>query len=862
MVKTKILPATARVLIFFIVFLSLVIWNLIFRISRVSAISPVPPPGRIPCNAPASNLNFSSDRPYQASPCGDSPKAIWCGNTLQMEVDTPSRTVDGVVGSLSGNPLFTLFAGSGGQTFSFDLSGAQLPIEGNTELTKNSQNATDSIDASTQTNEYVSSYLAGTNNKAENGDSKSTGSDVTNYSGPVQKLIPGAIQDSQRIDTIANATTVVSYTDESGKNVTENATHDQIVVCTQGGKPVDCYQGNNTAAQGKVYHLKDWSSGNLSLLTTFFNWAGTNIWNNKYPPLPWQFKSDLFYQKAYNEWRGESCAIIPIVNKLVCLALPVISNPPEWSNLFRFVPLANTVDHNAKNLITAVPIQGEGGTQIQKLNIQYKIVNEPVLYFPHTQENSDLSNLLNKTYTPKDVTSVPVPDQSVETNDINQCKTVNVRSNPGDYLFAEVKPSEVNVFVFPIAVTRVPCHQVQVSSCGNTSNYLANRALELFGVQPKTSECQTVTKSVCQGTVSIQIQMITKTPYADELWQSTVAGSGSTFRRIYPKVEDNAPVSCIADMPTVTNVTYTQTGGQGVLARPFKVIGPNGNNTTDNPQLFFPHIGSVYEYFLKGIQAALRPQGYSEQPTNGTDCKAITCTGGGKALSLPKASGSCTLGKTSGTLGSMTSIPPSLKQLLEAAAQTYNVPPSLLLSIMYGEGAFNPGNGWTWSESNVKSWLSSCIRMPKCDPGASPSTGPIDFYPSEWNGVKDAIKKIDPTRNPDVCNLADMVFGLAKEMQIAQNGTAGLPNTCFGITLNKGGGGSNSCSWDNSDIETAIKEWESGNTSACLTKENSCATGGGLDAACPAGDSCETVSRRYSQPSHNACLWDVTKNYK
>ena len=42
----------------------------------------------------------------------------------------------------------------------------------------------------------------------------------------------------------------------------------------------------------------------------------------------------------------------------------------------------------------------------------------------------------------------------------------------------------------------------------------------------------------------------------------------------------------------------------------------------------------------------------------------------------------------------------------------------------------------------------------------------------------------------------------------------------------------------------------------CMTIENGCAIGG-IAAACPAGDTCETINNRYSSPSHNACVWDV-----
>jgi len=234
------------------------------------------------------------------------------------------------------------------------------------------------------------------------------------------------------------------------------------------------------------------------------------------------------------------------------------------------------------------------------------------------------------------------------------------------------------------------------------------------------------------------------------------------------------------------------------------------------------------------------------------DDPTVSC---GQPPDLPGASGGCNLSTNSSyaAIPDLSSLP-TFKKLLESAGSAYNVPPGLILSTMYAEGMFNPGK-YDWTENNVQKWIKSCEQMTPCNP--------IIWVGEDWTDHQDAVKILDPEREADQCNLLDVTYVIAKYMQAVHTGSGSLPNTCFGIPLNKGNNGSNSCAgWDDSDIATGIKEWESGNTTACFTLENSCLLGGGLAATCPVGDTCETISSRYSQPSHFACMWDAAQHYK
>lgn len=756
---------------------------------------------------------FNSLRPYQAAPCGDAPKARYCSNRLVFfesfdvagKGDCDER---GYEGSFTCDPDFQVEP----HDLFVELDDSQFPIMGNTEDVKNVDNVEDLIDDATKVNEYASWYLSGVNDKAEN--KEATDEQIVNFSGPVKKLLPSMIQDEQRIKTIESATNQTTYEDEdTGKDITEAENHDQIVV--------------------DKLRLSSWSDGSLSALNTFFNWLGTDIWNKKYPPLPWQFNEEILYKKAYNEWQGKNCAILPLVG-LQCIDTPVSD---KWAELWHFVPLSNNSDKKGANYLITIDgpsYDPSNGTEID--NAFHKDYTNAPLYFAHTQEVQDLSSLLKKTYAPGGVASEPVP----ETTEFNNCSVLNVRTNKGDNLFPGDKPE--------ISATGVQYH-INQTECKETIKE------ELCVKKRDDPDYDGVTTCIvsdleCIAEVGVIFELGTKTPWAKEIFQNTVAGSDGTFRKMFPKVEEGAPVSCIADIPTVTSVTYDPEKSQKPKGGEytFKVQKNPEDSLSGTPELTFPHIGSIYEYFLNGIQTALRPQGYGKPIVSGA---CIKC---GELPELPKAVGSCKLGGISPRVGE---IPDSLKEIVSAAAETYKVPPNLILGQMFGEGLFNPGR-FEWTDENVKNWA-TCEPIPSCNDGGG-DDGFMGFFSGDWEGIAKAIKPdllaLDPARqaDPSRCNLLDAVYGAAWNLHDSADG--GMPFSCFGIDLNAPV--PTTCTWTDNQYESAIKVSESGYTPACLTKANSCATGGGFDATCPSGgDTCEKVDSRYSQPSHNACFWDV-----
>lgn len=883
--------------------------------SKVFAASDTPIPGiHFPCNL-TDNPEFASLRPYQAASCGDANKAYYCSNSLIFVETFDNFPICNSQGPENGHFVCDLGGGKyiPDHQLTVNLADVNEPILGNTDLTKNSQNPTDQIDDGTKVSEYLSWYLGGTLNKAETG--SSTPTNISDWAGPIQKIMPQAMLDAQRIQSIANLDKQVAQITEdditTGK--TENAQHNQIVVCANHdgsglwaglqdllglGKynPVDCYKGNGSAASGDlVMRLADWNAtlganvvinsiiqgfiNGLKLIYPFIPSGAleqsiSDHWTSAKPPLPWDdgtgapFATNALYQKAYAEWRGNICAIIPLVNSVICVGNIFV--PTKYADLFPYIPLANTTDTHGAEADFIAEIQPVGETEITGKS--YDIPKSAPLWTAHNQEDKELSDFLNTSYTPKGLQSQSVAGDT----EAPLCRAVSVSANIGDNTFAG-QPHGIEVPNVHYTITKVPCNRTTEEK-SNTQAH-PNACPGGLGVRCFVRSLK------CDAEISITLPTVTKTPWADEIWQSTVANSASTFRRIYPKVGNNAPVSCIADNPAASKVTYTPIDPVGNGADNFKVIDPLGANTTANPQLLYPHFGSVYDYFLQGIQQALRPEGYGTgTPVSGQDCSNIAC--GELPSTLPKATGACTLSSTGGI-----NVPTSLKKLLEAAGQTYNVPPSLILGIMFGEGDFNTvGNGtyangkYDWTDTNVKNWA-TCQKLPKC---SGPDTSIVSFF--DWDTlsrqVLPELKKIDPTKvQADPCNLTDALFVLAKNLHDNAGGSGSMTGkSCFGITMTSTNPGN--CAWDSSQYETAIRVWEIGTTydvasnKTCLTTNmsdlqsnglsvgaGSCGTGipttAGSDYTqylCRGGDNCETAGNHSSDTSinsHNACVWDI-----
>jgi hypothetical protein len=791
---------------------------------KVNNISAQTPGLHFPCDDTSDN-EFNSLRPYQASPCGPYPKqALFCSNKLVIfeSFQLKSECSGQKTGCTDCKWTCNLNYQVEPHNLNITLDESELPIMGNTQ---------DEFDDAQKVNEYASWYLSGVNDKREN--ENATDDQIVNFSGPVKKLLPSMIQDAQKIEVI-KSTQVVSKSSPSPTSPQEQSddyseglpdNHDQLVV---DGKRLSFWLGDLSIIRSVVQSpLGQGVVGGLlgatgQLLNQGLQGAGVNIgsdaWNMCRPPLPWDngksitgknvttgetetkpipFNSDLEYKKAYNEWLGKTCFNLPFVG-LSCFDNPFISN--KCADLWHYVPLSNNSDSEGKNyLLTGdgpsyVPSQG---TEIE--DAQHKGFKNALLYFSHMQEVMGLSGLLNKTYTPEGHESEKLPETtekikkgiSTKTNDsldrstpegdkdndtlgirdpysLLDCSAVNVRVNEGDDLFPGDRPSGKELFVegAEYKITQVECHEINewTDDCKGSPTDPTNP--QVCGYWKRSLDCL--------AEVGIEFKTGTKTPLADEIFSQTVADSGSTFRKIFPKVEEGAPVECIADIPTTTNVAYSidnplhqsPEGGE----QEFKQTIYPADGSNSGTQLTFPHIGSVYEYFLKGIQTALRPKGYGEPLVNG-NCKPtepIEC--GDWEEKLEKSSGG-DCGICTSELGDLA------KRILATAGKAYNVPAANIWAAMKHEGADGyQGTTYDFSDENVRKWSNPVEcggePMPACDESNDLTQPPFGFL-SKWffldaggnDTLWSSVQKIDPSRNSkdkvSRCNFLDAAFAAA-----------------------------------------------------------------------------------------------------
>ena len=155
---------------------------------------------------------FHSLRPYPAIPCNPNKQELSyiCGNDMVLTDTITVPWTDGSCTQSDGSGP----GASGTLTCSFDLqrgftvevdpSQSKLPIMGNTENVKSSVKATDDpgFEDVSKVNNYVSWYLNGITGHAEYGKNDSD-YNLVNLSGPLKKLLPGAISDAQRIQSIS-----------------------------------------------------------------------------------------------------------------------------------------------------------------------------------------------------------------------------------------------------------------------------------------------------------------------------------------------------------------------------------------------------------------------------------------------------------------------------------------------------------------------------------------------------------------------------------------------------------------------------------------------------------------------------------
>lgn len=276
-------------------------------------------------------------------------------------------------------------------------------------------------------------------------------------------------------------------------------------------------------------------------------------------------KDFIDYWKDYKEWRGNTCIklTIPIINTdvLLCFDNPLEAN--YWANLFPYIPMSSTEDRKG---LSEIPSFSPSLPEDMKIsNTRFRTTSED-LYFAHMEETTELASILQSTYTPKGYSAEKI-DDITPVDILSNCKILDIRTNDGDNLWAQQANAELD-------------YTVEFSCRFNILN-------------PTT----------CIKEPVIAFAVNTQTPLAESAWQQFVAGSNSIFRRMFPKTGEGSPIISPLDMPGSTQVYYES----------------NKALAQSTGEIYFNHLGGISEYFLKGIQTALRPKGYGEPIISGSE---------------------------------------------------------------------------------------------------------------------------------------------------------------------------------------------------------------------------------------------------
>ncbi|OGY16847.1 MAG: hypothetical protein A2785_03725 [Candidatus Chisholmbacteria bacterium RIFCSPHIGHO2_01_FULL_49_18] len=214
----------------------------------------------------------------------------------------------------------------------------------------------------------------------------------------------------------------------------------------------------------------------------------------------------------------------------------------------------------------------------------------------------------------------------------------------------------------------------------------------------------------------------------------------------------------------------------------------------------------------EGIACPAGPWYLQGAACTGTDaCTPGACSDPGSLPSLSGGSGACAISCDS-LAGN--DIPPLMKDIIETAAQEYDVPGALIVAIMYAEGGFERQScyGDNWTDALVEESSACGGQVPNCcSCNVSPSgaRGPFQWIPSWFGAFSDAVKVVDSSREGDPCNFMDAVFAAAKKLSLEHGGAASYsPPSCDGITYNTLAPRNTSCGgWDNQDIATAVRQY-------------------------------------------------------
>ncbi len=566
------------------------------------------------CNT-VTDPEYHSLRPYPANPCNKTASGVnQCGNDFTVIETLEVNQGQAVPGSCTGDAGETQtcrFIVDSNLNAEIDLSRAQLPIMGNTQLVPNATGPNATLTYKDRMAGYASWYLNGVVQRAEERffSFPSDQDLLLSMSGPIKKLLPQRVQSGDRyiagwyfgfIPYYENKFDGLRF--QQGYNVGTQR-HDQIVECGSVDSPEACYSQSNT----------------------------------------------------YNRLTGVLANTF-----LKTMGATTFSSPEALG----YVPYSSTEDRIGMASFSPIGLPSGEGVTITDFTVTQEGSDSPTgsasrnLYFAHMEETKELAEVTQRTFIPGEYTGAldsPKTDDITLPQRMPGCEFQDTRSNAGDDLYGELEREGVageNPLQATLSYTAdftcdfTPsvdqnlynacwligyCESPAACGIGGTWNPdpsctpgLGRCVLPLppAGVFDNVGcrEAAMTYPTTCQKTITIPLAMSANTPEADSVWQRLVAGSWSVFRRIFPRISADAPLSTIKDIPAETTSGYLANSISVENGSSASVSALSGNNRPGSAaEFYFPHIGSVQDYFLEGIQCALRPLGLCGNETFSED---------------------------------------------------------------------------------------------------------------------------------------------------------------------------------------------------------------------------------------------------
>lgn len=616
---------SAYLLIVFITILTLFGYYLLV-LDNAKATVPIPQP-HVPCDA-TEDPEFNSLRPYQASPCDPDvyETRLYCGMDV---IPVKDITVNRLNGSCDATGCDFVVPES--VFIQLDWDSAELPIAGQTQLVPNSNNHKDYLDSGLRMSEYVSWYLNGVNYRAEDPyldmDDPIDINKVVSFSGPINKLLPLFIQTWRRYDETEKASQGVAQ---------ENKRHDQIVGCNLNIfgfnlAPFPCYgfetESGLIIPNALVFPIRD-----EHRILEYKDGPEQPVVLQEFPGGTFDNFQD--YWLAYLEWRGKNCYstdLLPFFdNKNLIFCINGFA--PDWvAELWPYVPYSSTEDRKGEigvgfpeGLELAIQPTYDEGNEVEIIEIELdtegQLQGMETLYFPHMKEDTELADILQETYVYKGgefgggANDKNLPFKDWPPYNTYRCDLKDVRWNPGDDLFGE----------WTAGAGGAPKRSNgQPDAPGPVTGTIDYTAKFRCSAEEFDNEGNCTKRSLTA--VSVYLRM----PLVDELWERTVTDQKSIFKRIYPKLGTHGMFEELKDFPAVTSANYTAPTADDVWAGE-----PLAERPGSQAELYLPHMGGILEYFLYGIQDALRPQfaktsfppGQLPPGTGGTPGPSPQCT--------------------------------------------------------------------------------------------------------------------------------------------------------------------------------------------------------------------------------------------